>query len=300
MNIAIVGGSGFIGTHTTVELIKHGHDVTVIDLVSPSTHQNVHYVQADVTDYAQTVYALSGGFDVVYMFAAVSDSAENIREPLDAVNKNILSLTNVLHAMYELSIDKIIFSSTVWVYSVTETIHVDETTPLPINSSEHIYTTCKLTCESLIRNYTYMYGINHVILRYGIAYGPGCHPDTILSRFITNALNNKPLTITGNGEIYRNFLYVHDHARGNRLALNTNCNNQTINLEGPEKITLTHVADTVKQLHAGSVEIIYTNQRAGDYQGKVVCNNKSKELMDWTPTVLFETGAKNLYEHIKQ
>lgn len=300
MNIAIVGGSGFIGTHTTVELIKHGHDVTVIDLVSPSSHQHVHYVQADVTDYNQTLHALSGGFDVVYMFAAISDSAENLREPLDAVNKNILSLTNVLHAMHKLSINKIIFSSTVWVYSVTETIHVDETTPLPINSSEHIYTTCKLTCESLIRNYTDMYGIDHVILRYGIAYGPGCHPDTILSRFITNALNNKPLTITGNGEIYRNFLYVHDHARGNRLALNTNCNNQTINLEGPEKITLTHVASTVERLHDDPVEIVYTNQRAGDYQGKVVCNNKSKEMMGWTPTVLFETGAKNLYEHIKQ
>lgn len=298
MNIAIVGGSGFIGTHTSIELIKHGHDVTVIDIVAPTA--NVRHIKADVTNYDAALHSLNVGFDVVYMFAAVSDSAENLRNPLTAVNKNILSLTNVLHAMHELNINKIVFSSTVWVYSVTENIHVDEDTPLPVNSSEHIYTTCKLTCESLIRNYTAMYGINHVILRYGIAYGPGCHPDTILSKFITNALCGRPLTITGNGDIYRNFLYVHDHARGNRLALDPACNNQTINLEGPEKITLTRVAETVKRLHDGPVNIIYTNQRAGDYQGKIVCNDKSKDIMNWTPTVLFKTGAKNLYEHIKQ
>jgi len=299
MKIAIVGGSGFIGTHTAVELKKHSHHVVIIDKRPPRL-VGVEYIQADVTDYTQTVNALSSNFDAVYMFAAISDSAENINEPLHAVNNNILTLANVLHAMQHLKINKIIFSSTVWVYSVAKPTRVNEETPLHINESDHIYTTSKLTCESIIRNYSNMYDIKHTILRYGIAYGPGCHPDTILSRFITNALTGKALTITGNGNIYRNFLYVSDHARGNRLALSSECDNQTINLEGPEKITLTRVAETVQRMHDSDVTIQYTDQRVGDYKGKLVSNVKSKNLLKWKPTVTFEVGSKILYDYIKQ
>lgn len=299
MNIAIVGGSGFIGTHTALELLKRNNNVTIIDKVPPRT-VGADYVNADVTDYDQTLQALTGDFEAVYMFAAVSDSADNIREPLHAVNNNILSLTNVLHAMHKLKINKIIFSSTVWVYSVAAKTRVNEETPLLINNSNHIYTTSKLTCEAIIRNYTSMYGINHVILRYGIAYGPGCHPDTIMSKFTTRALQGKQLKITGNGNIYRNFLYVSDHAAGNILALSPTCNNQTINLEGPEKITLTRVAETIKRLHVNPVEIVYIDQRAGDYEGKIVSNNKAKKLMGWKPTVMFDDGAQILYDYIKQ
>ena len=196
MKIAIVGGSGFIGTQTSIELIEHGHDVTVIDLVAPCV-SGVEYVMADMSLYDQAMDALSGNFDVVYMFAAISDSNENILKPTLSIHSNIVTLSNVLHAVHMHGIGKIIFSSTVWVYSVTDLVEVDEQTDLPITSSDHIYTTCKLTCEALIRNYNMMFGIKYTILRYGIAYGPGCHPDTVLSKFITNALAGEKLTITG-------------------------------------------------------------------------------------------------------
>jgi UDP-glucose 4-epimerase len=298
MRIAIVGGSGFIGTQTTLELLEHGHDVTVIDLLPPSVG-DVEYVRADVSIYDQAINALNGNFDVVYMFAAISDSNENIIKPISSIQNNIVTLSNVLHAVNTHDIHKIIFSSTVWVYSVTDHVEVDEQTDLPITSSNHIYTTCKLTCEALIRNYSMMFGIKYTILRYGIAFGPGCHPDTILSRFITNALAGKTLTITGDGEIHRNFLYVTDHARGNRLALSSKCDNQIINLEGPEKITLNRVASEIVKLH-GDVTISYTDQRQGDYIGKIVNNSRALELMGWSPTVDFTTGTNKLYDHIRQ
>ena len=137
-------------------------------------------------------------------------------------------------------------------------------------------------------------------MRYGIAYGPGCHPDTIMSRFITNAINGVPLTITGNGNTYRNFLNVNDHARGNYLALCDEAKNETINLEGPEKITLIEVANRVKELHSGDVIIEYTDQRYGDYKGKVVDNRKAAAILGWKPTINFKTGSKTLYEYIKK
>lgn len=296
MRIALVGGAGFIGTHTACELREHGHDVVVIDITCVDQPD---MIRADACDYTQIVSALDNNFDCVYMFAAISDSAENVQTPLLAVNRNILALANVLQSMHVLKIPKIIFSSTVWVYSVCDIVDVNEETPLPITSSDHIYTTTKLTGEALIRNYSDIYGYKYTILRYGIAYGPGCHPDTVMSKFITNALNNKPLSITGDGSIYRNFLNVRDHARGNRLALSAVCDNHVINLEGPEQITITRVANTVRELH-GDVNIEYTSKRSGDYVGKNVCNNKAYRLLNWQPTVMFDSGIKTLYDYIKE
>jgi len=292
-NIAIIGGAGFIGTFTKKELQSHGYDVTVIDIKENSD------ITVDVIDYIRVKKALSlKKFDAVYMFAAISDSKENHIDIKKAVNTNIMSLTNTLDAMYELGIPRIIFSSTVWVYSVCNVTEVNEDTNLSISNSDHIYTTCKLTCEAIIRNYQNVRGIDFTILRYGIAYGPGCHPDTVLSKFISNAISGKPLVVTGNGNIYRNFLYVTDHARGNRLALSEKAKNQIINLEGAQSISIKNVAERVQELHGKEVKIIYTDERLGDYKGKIVDNSKAKKLLNWEPTVNFLEGSKVLYNYI--
>ena len=293
-NIAIIGGSGFIGTYTKNELVEHGYNVTTIDVNKKSD------ICVNVLNFKHLKKALSTEkFDAVYMFAAISDSKENHTDIKHAVNTNIMSLTNTLDAMHELGIPRIIFSSTVWVYSVCNITDVNEDTILSISNSDHIYTTCKLTCEAIIRNYQKVKGIDFTILRYGIAYGPGCHPDTVLSKFISNAILGKPLVVTGNGNIYRNFLYVTDHARGNRLALSEKAKNQIINLEGAQSISIKNVAERVQELHGKEVKILYTDERLGDYKGKVVDNSKAKKLLNWEPTVNFLEGSKVLYNYIK-
>ena len=293
-NIAIIGGSGFIGTYTKNELVEHGYNVTTIDVNKKSD------ICVNVLNFKHLKKALSTEkFDAVYMFAAISDSKENHTDIKHAVNTNIMSLTNTLDAMHELGIPRIIFSSTVWVYSVCNITDVNEDTILSISNSDHIYTTCKLTCEAIIRNYQKVKGIDFTILRYGIAYGPGCHPDTVLSKFISNAILGKPLVVTGNGNIYRNFLYVTDHARGNRLALSEKAKNQIINLEGDQSISIKNVAERVQELHGKEVKILYTDERLGDYKGKVVDNSKAKKLLNWEPTVNFLEGSKFLYNYIK-
>lgn len=310
MNVAIVGGAGFIGRHTARELISHGHTVSILDIDLSNCHgffnavemESLCLMHCDALDYdmLKSMLGYNARFDAVYMLAAISDSKENLADIPHAVNTNIMSLTNTLEAANDLKIPRLIFSSTVWVYSISPEVDVDEESSLYINSSDHIYTTCKVACESLVRNFCAVRDLDYTILRYGIAYGPGCHPDTVMSRFITNAINGVPLTITGDGNTYRNFLNVNDHARGNYLALCDKARNETINLEGPEKITLTEVASRVKELHPDDVTIEYTGQRHGDYRGKVVDNEKAAAILGWKPTVDFKTGSKTLYEYIKK
>ena len=103
-NIAIIGGSGFIGTYTKNELVEHGYNVTTIDVNKKSD------ICVNVLNYKHLKKALSTKkFDVVYMFAAISDSKENHTDIKHAVNTNIMSLTNTLDAMHELGIPRIIF-----------------------------------------------------------------------------------------------------------------------------------------------------------------------------------------------
>jgi UDP-glucose 4-epimerase len=297
-NVAIIGGNGFIGTNTAIELADHGYNVVIIDKKRcTKKDQRIEYIQTDALDYKSLVDSLSyKKFDAVYMFAAVSDSKENLTDIQHAVNTNIMCLTNTLSVMNELKIPRIIFSSTVWVYSICDEKYVTEDSKLQITNSDHIYTTCKVTCEAIIKNFCAVKDVDYTILRYGIAYGPGCHPDTILSKFITNAIEGIPLTITGDGKTFRNFLYVTDHARGNRLALSDKAKNETINLEGPEKITLLQVAERVRELHNNDIDIKRANERHGDYKGKHVSNSKAKKLLDWEPLVSFKEGSKKLYK----
>ena len=299
-NIAIIGGNGFIGTNTAIELANNGYNVTILDKDKRTLiDERVEYKQVNALDYKKLLHCLSlKKYDAVYMFAAISDSKENHNDIKYAVNTNIMTLTNTLDAMYELNINRIIFSSTVWVYSVCENTEVNEESNLSITNSEHIYTTCKLTCEAIIQNYQKVKGINFTILRYGIAYGPNCHPDTVMSKFITNAINNEPLIVTGDGKIYRNFLFVSDHAKGNRLALQEKAKNEIINLEGAQTISIKNVAERIQELHNNDVKIIYTDERLGDYKGKVVDNTKAKKLINWEPKVNFLKGSKILYEYI--
>lgn len=310
MNVAIVGGAGFIGRHTARELVSHGHTVSILDrnvsncrnFFSKAELQSIQIMFCDALDYQMLESMLSYGkpFDAVYMLAAISDSKENLADIPYAVSTNIMSLTNTLEAANKLKIPRIIFSSTVWVYSIASNTNVDEESLLHINSSDHIYTTCKVTCEALVRNFCAVKDLDYTILRYGIAYGPGCHPDTIMFRFMTNAIKGVPLTITGDGNTSRNFLNVNDHAKGNYLALCDGAKNETINLEGPERITLTEVANRVKELHGGDVTIEHVGQRFGDYKGKVVDNGKAAAILGWKPTVDFKTGSSTLYEFIKK
>ena len=109
-----------------------------------------------------------------------------------------------------------------------------------------------------------------------------------------------PLTIQGDGSAHRKFIYVEDLADGNVAALSSEGKNQVINLEGPRNISVKEVAETVNILFDGKVEINYVEARPGDYAGKIVSNDKSKELLNWEPQVDFKEGAFKFLEWYKK
>ena len=125
-----------------------------------------------------------------------------------------------------------------------------------------------MAAESLIQSYNQLYSLDYTILRYGIPYGPRARTGTVLPIFTKLALDGKPLTIQGDGSSSRKFIYIGDLAQGNISAPQDEAKNQIFNLEGPRNISVKEVAETVKEVFDGKVEIMYVKVRPGDYEGK--------------------------------
>jgi UDP-glucose 4-epimerase len=289
MNIGVIGGSGFIGSHVVDKLLEHDHEVTVFDIMKPS-RDDVRHIYIDITDLSKTCVALTGYYDVVYMLAAMADVNDIYKNPVEAGEVNILGVAHILEAARRSNIGRVILASTVWVYEMASRDAVDEDTPLVLARTKHVYTASKVAAELYCHAYQQLYQQNFTILRYGVPYGPRARGGTVVSVFVRKALNNEPLTIFGDGSQYRNFLYVEDLAEGNVAALSKVAVNQTYNLEGARPVTVKEVAETVKKL-LGDVAIEYKEARPGDYSGAIVSAAKAKKELGWEPKVDFEEGV---------
>jgi UDP-glucose 4-epimerase len=297
MNVAVVGGSGFIGSHVVDSLIEHGHDVTVFDIMKP--HQdNLRHMYIDITDLSKTCVALAGPYNVVYMLAAMADVNDVYKNPVESGEVNIMGVVNVLEAARRNGIGRVILASTVWVYEMAAGEKVDEDTPLIPSKTKHVYTASKLAAELCCHSYRKLYSQQFTILRFGIPYGPRARSGTVVAIFVRKALSGEPLTISGDGSQYRNFIYVKDLAEGNVAALKEVAINQIYNLEGIRPITIKEIADTVKRL-VSNVTIEYKEARAGDYGGALVSNDKAKKELGWEPKVDFEEGVRRYIEWYK-
>ena len=298
MNIGVIGGSGFIGSHVVDKLIDAGHEVTAFDMMKPH-RDDVRHIYIDITDLSKTTVALTGTYDTLYMLAAMADVNDVYRNPVEAGQVNIMAVANVLEAARRNGVGRVILASTVWVYEMAVKEKVDEDTPLLPDKANHVYTASKLAAELYCHGYQKLYNQNYTILRYGIPYGPRARSGTVAAIFVQKALNGEPLTIMGDGSQYRNFIYVEDLAEGNVAALQEKAVNQTYNLEGMRPITIKEVAETTQKL-VDNVEIIYKDARAGDYSGKVVSGDKVRKELGWEPKVDFEEGMRRYIEWYKE
>ena len=211
MRVGVIGGSGFIGSHVVDKLIDAGHEVTVFDIMTPH-RRDVRHIVTDISDQGRTTVALAGGYDAVYILAAVANVNDVYHIPVESMNTNVMAVTHVLEAARRTGIKRVILASTTWVYGMTDVLEVDEETPLSINKTNHVYTASKVAAEMACVAYQKLYGIETTILRYGIPYGPRARMGTVLATFVARAIKKQPIVIQGDGSAWRRFVYVEDLA----------------------------------------------------------------------------------------
>ena len=289
MKCLVTGGSGFIGSHVVDRLRARGIEVRVFDMVMPTFRQDLEYYQGSLLNFDQVKMAMNG-IDAVYHLAAVADVKDVFEQPHYAEEINVRGTVNVLEAARTSKrVRRVIYGSTTWVYSDCPEAVVDESTPVPPPS--HLYTATKLAGEHYCLAYSKLYGVDVTVLRYGIPYGPRARDGAVVPIFVSKAMRGEPLTITGDGSQFRQFVYVEDLAEGNVLTLQSIARNRVYNLDGSEKVTIRRIAETVAHV-VGGVRIEQVPARAGDFAGKVVSSGRAREELGWEPEVSFEEGVR--------
>ena len=184
---------------------------------------------------------------------------------------------------------RVIYGSTTWVYSDCPQAEVDEETPIPPPS--HLYTATKIASEYYCRSYGALYKLPTTILRFGIPYGPRARSGAVVPLFVSKALSGEPITVAGDGQQFRQFVYVEDLAEGVVLSLKPAAAGRVYNLDGQERISILQIAQAVQKL-TGRGEIVHTPGRPGDFSGKVTRSLRAEQELGWRASTPFEEGLR--------
>jgi UDP-glucose 4-epimerase len=290
MKVLVTGGSGFIGSHVLDVLVARGHQAVNFDRV-PSPHRDrgsVPTVIGDATDTEVLADAMKGCHAVVHL-AAMADVNHAQADPQGAERLNARATLAVLEAARRAGVERVVYGSTIWVYSDVPEPGVDEDTR--VAAPGHLYTATKLAGELYCRSYAELYGVEYTILRFGIPYGPRARDATVLAAFVGKAMRGEPLTVAGDGSQGRRFVYVEDLADGVERALAPRAANRVYNLAGAETTTILELAETVRDL-VGEARIVHTEARAGDFGGKEVSSERALAELGWRPVTPFAEGAR--------
>jgi len=285
MKILITGGRGFIGTHLTRKLIKLKHEVVVIDNLSANslpTMQGVDYHIKDICDYDH-IAPIFENVDCVFHLAAEARIQVSIDNPKYTANTNILGTVNVLEACKNHKVKRIINSSTSAIYGLTNQFPTDESTePDCLNP----YAATKLAAEEMVRCYSKTYGLESYSLRYFNVFGeesPVAGPySLVIGIFLQQKQRKESLTVVGDGDSLRDFIYVGDIVNANIAAMNQSgpAQNVILNIGSGCNMSVLSIA------YAISDDITFIPFRQGEAKVTLADISKARKVLGWEPKIM--------------
>lgn len=304
MTILVLGGAGYIGSHTVYELIDNGEDVVIIDNLltghKEAIHPKARFYKGDIRDreFLDDVFKKEK-IDAVIHFAACSLVGESMEKPLKYYDNNLCGTKILLDSMVANGIDKIVFSSTAATYGEPEKVPILETDRTePTNT----YGETKLSMEKMFKWVGKAHGIRYVSLRYFNACGAHIsgqigedhNPESHLIPLILQVPNGKREYIsifgddydTKDGTCVRDYIHVTDLAQAHILAvkyLQTGNESNIFNLGNGVGFTVKEVIDTARKVTSHPIPAKITPRRAGDPAQLIASSEKAKEILGWTP-----------------
>ena len=301
--VLVTGCAGFIGSHLVERLLEEGHRVIGIDnmrtgiqsnMVSFSSHPKFSFIEADVCDPGLKS-KLSSDIDLVFHLAAISSVTASIEDPIQVNRNNVAGIVNVLDIARALDVSRVVFSSSAAVYGNPEKMPIVEETPVnPLSP----YAASKIAGEEYMKAFRETYGLETTILRYFNVYGPRqaySEYSGVISIFVNHAIRSEPITVEGDGEQTRSFVYVTDVSRGTLLAGKTpQANGEVINVSGLDLMRILDVANKVKRAASSEgAKIIHGDPRIGDVRHSIGSMDKARSILGFTPEMPFETGLEH-------
>jgi len=303
----VTGGAGFIGSHVADLFLEKAYQVDIVDDLSSGKRQNIpqnarfHEMGVNSTQFAELVR--KGRYDVIVHLAAQMDVRHSVADPINDGTINILGTLNLMEALRNSEArSRVIFTSTGGVlYGDFNTPPNLETYP---KDPESPYAISKLSVELYLAYYGRVHGLEAVALRFGNVYGPRQNPHGeagVVAIFCGRILNNRPLTIFGDGLQTRDYVYVGDVARSVWLAATKplpekgRMDARAFNIGTGVGTSVIDIANKLQKAAGTNVPVDFAPHRPGEQQESFVNVEKAKQLLGWTPQVGLEEGLAKSY-----
>jgi len=309
MKIFVTGGAGFIGSefirlvlsldkgYTVVNYDKLTYAGNLANLKSVADEPSYEFVKGDICD-AEAVERAVGGCDWVVHFAAESHVDRSIYEPSAAIQTNVTGTFVLLQVARKLGVKRFLHISTDEVYGdMAAGAFADESSPIKPSSP---YSASKAGSDLLVASYVRTYGFPALITRSSNNYGPFQFPEKFLPLLITNALEDKPLPIYGDGKQQRDWLHVRDNCLGLLAVLERGRIGEVYNIGGSDIVENLDMARQILRLMGKPETLLsYVTDRPGhDRRYALKCNKMEREL-GWKPTISLEEGLRRTIEWYK-
>ena len=263
----VTGGAGFIGAHVSRELLKLGHTVVIVDDLSGGSKENVpekaHFIQGSITDH-QLMTRLFQDYSFTYVYHLAAYAAEGLSHFIRKFNyeNNLIGSINLINESIKHKVERFVFTSSIAVYGKGQLPLREDMVPAP----EDPYGVAKLAVEQDLKCAHDMFGLEYTIFRPHNVYGEyqniGDKYRNVVGIFMNQLMQNKPLTIFGNGEQTRAFSYIGDIAPLiAHCVTNPKARNEIINVGADQNYTVKTLAQEVMKAMGLTGEIHFTEAR---------------------------------------
>jgi UDP-glucose 4-epimerase len=299
----VVGGAGFIGSHTVEALLSQGYRVRVLDDLSSGKRENLplrsaalELVVGDIRDAAVVERAMRGMQGCIHLAAQVS-AARSVEDPFGSAMRNILGFVNVIESVRAQRVPRLVYASSAAVYGDCDRLPLSEDeTPQPTNP----YGLEKQVDELYAGLYARLHGLNSLGLRYFNVYGPRQDPSSpysgVISKFIERLAADEPPTVFGDGRQTRDFVHVSDVARANALALASDSTG-VCNVATGSRIDLLRLLKVLGNCLGSAAEPQFGTARTGDIRHSCGSNERLRGALGFTPEQSLEEGLADLAAH---
>ncbi|MGZ4320001.1 MAG: dTDP-glucose 4,6-dehydratase [Gaiellaceae bacterium] len=302
--VLVTGGAGFISSNLIRHLLEATpHEVVCIDaltyagnlenLADVMSHPRLMFVHGDIRDTG-LVRELVGGVDVIVNAAAESHVEKSIEDGAsEFVTTNVEGTQILLDAIRHTPVERFVLVSSSEVYGTADYAPMDEEHPLNPRSP---YAATKAGADRLAYSYYVTYGLPIVIVRPFNNYGPRQHPEKVVPRFITQALADEPLTIHGDGQASRDWLYVGDDAQAIEAIVEAPIDDvagEVLNIATGVDISVADIAGLVLEVLGKPADLLrHVDERPGQVARHIGATDKTARLIGWQAHTSFAEGLE--------
>tara|TARA_B110000046_G_C12993544_1_gene398950 strand:- start:162 stop:1037 length:876 start_codon:yes stop_codon:yes gene_type:complete len=245
----VIGGSGFLGSHVADKLSDNGYQVSIFDIAKSNyLRNNQKMIIGNISDVKLLNTSIEG-MSVVYHFAGIADIKQATIDPVNTINTNVMCTTKIIDLCVKHKVSRFMFASTIYVYS----------------NQGSFYKTSKQCSELIIENYTESSDLKATIMRFGSLYGKRANDFNSIKKMITQAIEEKKIIRSGDGEEVRDYIHIDDAANISVDLLNSKENLEHVMITGNQTLKIKDIVNMISEMMNDEIEVSYTNKSSADH-----------------------------------